>query len=190
MADLIGPPYLAADTPWAGSGYGGTAEDWEYARSLVAHAIDRDGSFLDIGCANGYLLECLPRWTTWRLERWGLDIVPAFVDRARGRLPDIADRLLVGNALHWRAPRRFTYIRTGLEYVPPPRRRDFVEHLLGQCERLIIGAFNEEADARPTEDTLAGWGHRIAGRSERAHLRKPELDYRVLWIDNPGPPAR
>ncbi len=53
MARLIVPAYLAAETPWQGSGKSGSAQEWEHARSHIAHAIDRDGSFLDIGCANG-----------------------------------------------------------------------------------------------------------------------------------------
>jgi hypothetical protein len=183
MARLIVPAYLAAETPWEGSGKQGSGEDWEYARSHIAQAIDRDGSFLDIGSANGYLLECLPRWTPHQLDRYGLDIAPELVDLARRRLPELAERLWVGNALSWEPPHRFTYIRTGLEYVPRRRRRDLVERLLGWCERLIIGVFNEEAQARPTEELLRSWGHRVAGRSERAHPRKPGMEYRALWID-------
>jgi len=38
---LIVPAYVAADTPWEGSGKSGSAQDWEYARSHIAHAIDR-----------------------------------------------------------------------------------------------------------------------------------------------------
>jgi len=183
MARLIVPAYLAAQTPWQGSGKGGTAEDWEYARSHIAHAIDRDGSFLDVGCANGYLLECLPRWTTYRVNRCGLDLAPELIDLARRRVPELSDRLWVGNALHWEPPHRFTYVRTGLEYVPRHRRRELVARLLGLCDRLIIGTFNEEAYARPTEELLRSWGHAISGRSERAHRTKPGIDYRVLWID-------
>lgn len=180
---LIVPAYLAAATPWAGSGKSGSAEDWEHARSHIAHALDRDGSFLDIGCANGYLLECLPRWTTHAIDRYGLDIAPELVDLARNRLPELADRLWVGNAMDWDPPHRFTYVRTGLEYVPRPRRRELVERLLGWCDRLIIGVFNEEAQARPTEEFLGSWGHTIAGRSERSNLNKPGMEYRVLWIE-------
>jgi GNAT superfamily N-acetyltransferase len=183
MARLIVPAYLAAETPWEGSGKLGSGEDWEYARSHIAHAIDRDGSFLDVGCANGYLLECLPRWTPHVLDRSGLDIAPQLVELARRRLPDLADRLWVGNALTWEPRHRFTYIRTGLEYVPRHRRPELVERLLGWCDRLIIGVFSEEADARLTEALLRSWGHRIAGRSERANRRKPGMEYRVLWID-------
>ena len=183
MADLMVPAYLAARTPWEGSGKHGSAGDWQYARSHVAHAVDRDGSFLDIGCANGYLLECLPAWTPHRLDRYGLDIAPELVDLARRRLPDPADRLFVGNALEWEPPHRFTYVRTGLEYVPRHRRRELVQRLLGWTDRLIIGTFGEEAHDRPTEHLLRAWGHRIAGRSERAHRTKPVMEYRVLWID-------
>lgn len=184
MAELIVPAYLAAATPWEASGKSGTAEDWEYARSHLACAVERDGSFLDIGCANGYLLECLPRWAPHRLDRYGTDIAPELVGLARRRLPELADRLWVGNALHWEPPRRFTYMRTGLEYVPRPRRRALVERLLDSCDRLIIGVFNEETHARPTEELLRSWGHRIAGRSERANRDNRGMDYRVLWIDS------
>ena len=84
--------YLAAATPWEQSGKSGTADDWEYARSHVADAIDRDGSFLDVGCASGYLMECLPRWTTQDVEPYGLDIAPRAGPLARRRLPAWADR--------------------------------------------------------------------------------------------------
>jgi len=183
VARLIVPAYLAAETPWEGSGKSGSVEDWDYARSQIAHAIDRDGSFLDIGCANGYLLECLPRWTPHRLDRYGLDIAPELVALAGRRLP-LTGQLWAGNALDWAPPHRFTYVRTGLEYVPRHRRRELVERLLGWCERLIIGVFNEEAHARPTEELLRSWGYAIAGRSERANRTKPGIDYRVLWIES------
>jgi hypothetical protein len=38
------PAYLSAETPWEQSGKSGTAADWEYARSHVAHAVERDGT--------------------------------------------------------------------------------------------------------------------------------------------------
>ena len=181
---LVTPAYLAADTPWGGSGKSGSADDWEYSRSHVADAVDRDGTLLDVGCANGYMLECLPRWTAHNLDRYGLDISPELVDLANARLPDLFDRLFVGNALSWEPPHRFTYIRVGLDYVPHHRRRELVDRLIGSCDRLIVGVFNEERLARPTEELLSSWGHRIVGRSERPNRAKPAMDYRVLWIDS------
>lgn len=85
MAAVVVPAYLAAETPWEQSGKSGAAESWEYARSLVADAIDRDGSFLDVGCANGYLMECLPRWTSFKVEPFGLEIAPELAALARQR---------------------------------------------------------------------------------------------------------
>ena len=184
MQALVVPAYLAAETPWQQSGKSGAAEDWEYARSHVAHAIDRDGTFLDVGCANGYLIECLPRWTPFAVEPYGLDLSPELADLARCRLPEWADRIFTGNALTWEPPARFTYVRTGLEYVPAPRRRELVRGLLAFCDRLVVGVFNEHESERTTEELLRSWGHRIAGRSERAHRRKPGMEYRVLWLDS------
>jgi 2-polyprenyl-3-methyl-5-hydroxy-6-metoxy-1,4-benzoquinol methylase len=48
-----------------------------------------NGTFLDVGCANGHLMECLERWTAqkgYRLERYGLDISPELIGVARQRL--------------------------------------------------------------------------------------------------------
>ncbi len=184
MARLIVPAYLAARTPWEGSGKQGSAEDWEYARNHLVDAIVGDGSFLDVGCANGYLLECLPRWTPHLIDRYGLDIAPELVELARRRLPDLADRLFTGNALRWTPPHRFTYVRTGLEYVPRHRRRELVERLLGWCDRLIIGVMTEHADGS-TEQLLREWDHPPSGRSERPHRWRPDAVYRLLWIDAP-----
>ena len=182
-AALVVPAYLAAETPWGQSGKSGTAEDWERSRSHVADAIDRDGAFLDVGCANGYLMECLPRWTPFDVEPYGLDISPELVALARRRLPEYADRIYLGNALTWDAPRTFTYVRTGLEYVPPMRRRELVERLLGIGERVVIGVFNEHESERTIEDEVGSWGIGVDGRSTRANPRKPGMEYRVLWID-------
>jgi SAM-dependent methyltransferase len=184
MAEMVTEPYLSAETPWEGSGKSGTAHDWEYSRSHIAHAIDRPGSFLDVGCANGYMLECLPRWSAFALDLYGLDISPQLVERAGRRLPNLADHLFIGNALTWTSGIHFDFARTNLDYVPVHRRRQLVENLLSQVGRLIVGVFNEQLDERPTERLVASWGYRIAGRSERLNLRKPQVDYRVFWVDS------
>ena len=183
LQELIVPAYLDADTPWGQSGKTGTAEDWERSRSHVADAIDRDGTFLDVGCANGYLMECLPRWTPFAVEPYGLDVSLELADLARTRLPEWVDRIFVGNALTWDPPRRFTYVRTALDYVPPARKRAFLDRLLGYSERVVLGVFNEHESERTTEDELDAWAVPVAGRSTRANPWKPGMEYRVLWID-------
>jgi len=180
---LVVPAYLAAETPWGQSGKSGTVEDWEWSRSHVADGIDRDGTFLDVGCANGYLLECLPRWTRFAVEPYGLDIAPELAELARVRLPEWADRIFIGNALTWAPPQRFAFVRTGLEYVPRHAQRELVERLLAYCDRLLVGVFNEHESESTTEDLLASWGFEVTGRSVRPNRHKPGMEYRVLWMD-------
>jgi hypothetical protein len=78
-------------------------------------------------------------------------------------------------------------VRTGLEYVPLPRRRELVAWLLDQVVapggRLIVGKYNEEVDRRALEDDLVDWGFNVVGRAERTHRMEPRLAYRVVWVD-------
>jgi SAM-dependent methyltransferase len=190
VAELVVPAYLSAETVEGGSGHSGTAEDWEYSRGIVAEAVDRDGTFLDVGCANGLLMESVARWSRAKglsVEPSGLDISPELAEVARRRLPAWADRIHVGNVLGWTPPSRFDVVRTGLEYVPPSRGRDLVDWLLGHVVapggRLVVGKFNEEVGRREAEERVASWGFRVAGRAERPHRREPRLAYRLFWID-------
>ena len=57
--------YLATDDPCAQSGFTGSAERWKAARSAIARGIDAPGTFLDVGCANGLLMESIARWSTF-----------------------------------------------------------------------------------------------------------------------------
>jgi hypothetical protein len=50
--------YTEALTPWQQSGKSGTFEDWVRLRIANLAPVQRSGTYLDIGCANGYLLEC------------------------------------------------------------------------------------------------------------------------------------
>jgi SAM-dependent methyltransferase len=181
------PAYLAATTPQGGSGHSGTAGDWDYSRGLVADAIDCPGTFLDVGCANGLLMESVVRWSPHAIEPYGLDIASELAALARARYPQWADRVFVGNALGFRPPRTFDFVRTGLEYVPRPRRRALVtwllEHVVAPGGRLIVGKYNELRDAHATEAELAA-AFAIAGRAERPHRSDPRICYRVLWIDS------
>ena len=189
VADFIVPLYLAADTPWAQSGKSGDEAVWEAARRPIVVAVDRDGTFLDVGCASGFLMESVYRWANEdgrAVEPYGLDISPELADLARRRLPHWAGRIFVGNARHWIPPLRFDFVRTGLEYAPPGRERALIEHLLDSVVtpggRLIVGTYNEERDRRRNEEIVASWGFPIAGWVEAAH-RDPALMYRAFWID-------
>lgn len=127
--------YLAGTDPRQQSGFGRDERDWERFRRPVVAPIERDGTFLDIGCANGLLMESVVAWARQdghRIEPYGLDISRKLAEAARRRLPGWRDRIYVGNALVWEPPMQFDFVRTELVYVPGPRRRQYVERLLAR----------------------------------------------------------
>jgi len=158
--------YLVSDDPRRQSGFGGDEERWEAARRPIVQAIDRPGSFLDVGCANGYLLESLVRWSPHPIEPYGLDFSARLVELARGRLPQWEDCFFVGNALEWEPPHRLDFVRTELVYAPEKRRRELVEHLLARVVapggRLIVCGYGSPRSGIPTDPVrriVREWGY-------------------------------
>ena len=173
-------PYLRADTPQGGSGYSGTLEEWDANHAHIVEAVERDGTFLDVGCANGFLMECMASWCEARgiaLEPYGMDISPALAQHARERLPQWADRIWVGDALTWSAPRTFDVVHALLDSVQMHRRRELVEHLLtcvAPGGRLVLSAYSPVRKARSIVESL---GFDIGGEGGNGlgvWLRKPE----------------
>src|SRR5215472_1576889 len=70
--------YLSSDDPLRQSGFGGGPARWRAERSPILDAIGGSGTLLDVGCANGYLLESLVSWGSER----GLALTPFGVDRS------------------------------------------------------------------------------------------------------------
>jgi SAM-dependent methyltransferase len=147
---LLEPSYLRAATPEGGSGFGRDAAAWRLHRRHIVDAIHRGGTFLDVGCANGLLMESVQRWAGERglaIESYGLDLAPGLVELARRRLPWWAARIWVGNAINWRPPgeMRFDFVHTLLDAVPARRRADLLRHLLTEVAapsgRLIVSHY-------------------------------------------------
>ena len=125
--------YLKQEEPWKQSGFSGPEDRWVSLRKPVADCIDKSGSFLDIGCANGYLLECCLKWTAERnigIEPFGLDFSEKLLGLAWKRLSNYSHNFFVGNALTWLPPRRFDFVRTELVYVPAEYEKRYIEFIL------------------------------------------------------------
>ena len=159
--------YLRGENPRAQSGFGGDERRWEVARRPIVTAIDRDGSFLDIGCANGYLLDSVVRWSSQRIEPYGLDFAPRLVALARRRLPQWSDRIFLGEALAWEPQRRFDFVRTELCYAAPACEPKLVERLLERVVapggRLILCSYGNARSGQAPQrlaEPLRSWGHR------------------------------
>lgn len=178
--------YLAQTDLALQSGKLGGLEDWELSRRVIARAIPRSGDFLDVGCANGLLMESVRAWCNGDgkvIEPHGLDISDRLVELARRRLPQWAGRIWAGNAWNWEPPRRFDFVHTRLDHVPERLRGEFVAR---QLERLVRPGgmlLVTPLDAGPA-DNLRAWGFRVGG--ELVQERPGRAPARVAWIDKPG----
>jgi SAM-dependent methyltransferase len=144
--------YLAADDPIVGSGFHGGAERWEAERRPILDAVERDVHLLDVGCANGYLLECLVGWAAEdgiALTPHGVDIGAGLIALARERLPAFADNMHVGNAWEWEPPRQYDVVYTIWDCVPADYLEAFVHRLLDRFVtpggRFVLGAYGSRS---------------------------------------------
>jgi SAM-dependent methyltransferase len=149
--------YLGAEEATAQSGCRTGEAGWEIGRRPIASAIHRPGTFLDVGCANGLLMESLVRWSDHSVEPYGVDFAAGLVELARRRLPRWADRIFHGDALEWAPAQQFDFVRTELVYAPEARRRELAERLLGWVApggRLIVCGYSE-----PVCREVRSWGY-------------------------------
>ncbi|BAC91125.1 class I SAM-dependent methyltransferase [Gloeobacter violaceus] len=171
--EAIERSYLVGDDPYLQSGWASTPERWLWARRVILKAVPHSGSFFDIGCANGLLLECLVQWANEqgvRLEPHGIDFSEALVELARTRLPAFADNLAVANAHDWQPQRAFDYVHTLLEYVPEALQQEYLDRLLRQAVlgggRLIVSSYSSRRTGRAALDVasrLGSLGFRVEG---------------------------
>jgi hypothetical protein len=151
VTDALADAYLAEDDPRWQSGFDGDPQLWREARAFLLDAVPHSGSFLDVGAANGHLIESLAFWARERgivLDLFGLELSPRLAATARSRLPALAHHIFTGNVVDWSPTRRFTYVRTGLEYVPSDQAPALVKRLrdvfLEPGGRLLVGPINAD----------------------------------------------
>jgi SAM-dependent methyltransferase len=192
--EVIGDAYLASDDPRLQSGKAGDEVAWRWSRELILDALPkqtRSCRVLDVGCANGYLMESLERWGRERgiqVEPYGLDISWRLAALARRRLPAWADRIEVGNVLEHVPPRRYDLVHTALDYVPPARRRESLERLLTEFVtpggRVVLRPERTSPGAPDLAQQVEALGLPVAGVIEQRHPTSGALR-RSVWLAAP-----
>ena len=101
---------------------------------------------------------------------------------ARERLLHWRDRFFIGDALTWTPPRRFDFVHTMVDLVPPRRRPDWLRRVLREmvapAGRLIVRNYDGIGDQ------LRSWGLPVAGIAvQQRGARRPQ---EAAWLDAPG----
>lgn len=140
-------------------------------------------------------MESVVRWAAedgFRVEPYGVDLIPSLAALARERLPRWKDRIHTGNVMEWTPPRRFGFVRTELEYAPTERRREMIERLLKVFAapegRVIICSYGSSRrpapKAEPVGDILREWGYEVTGEAETTDTNGAVIT-RVAWMETP-----
>jgi hypothetical protein len=183
--------YVAAGAGPGGSGSTDVSEGaWRAKRQHLAVPMDRDGTWLDVGCANGNLLVTLPVWAAERgvaIEPHGLELLPRVAELARSLHPELAGRIWTGSVMSWTPPTRYRYVTVPDDVVPPDQLGALLDRLLRDFVqprgRLVVSSYTDRHQApRPLFDDLAASGHRPDGiiRIDRPG-RAPLL---TAWVDS------
>ncbi len=180
--------YLFENDPIRQSGFHGGETRWRTERKLILDAVENDGDFLDIGCANGYLLECLVEWGKERgvkLTPYGVDQGSGLIKIAKRRFPKYVDHFWTANAWDWHPPRKFSYVYTLNDCVPENYLSEYIKNILERYVKnngiLIVGAYGSTSENRPALDVarmLSEFDHQVTGSSSRGDLPVS----RIAWI--------
>ncbi|SDT25897.1 class I SAM-dependent methyltransferase [Microlunatus soli] len=188
---LLDASYLRSGTVEGGSGFGGSPADWRAAREQICDVIEADVSFLDIGCANGLLMESVVAWSAERghlVEPYGVDHSAALVDLARRRLPQWQQRIWIGDALTWQHPdrMRFDVVAVLTDIVHQRRHRELIKHLLDNVVapdgRLLLNSYSGDPDLSAV-NVLRRTGYPVDGETSRPARGRPD-DQPSAWTLN------
>lgn len=175
--------YLNSDKPLRQSGFLGPEEMWVACRKPIVDCVAKPGSFLDIGCANGYLLECILYWTSDRglqIKPYGIDISEELVALARNRLSAYSGNIHVGNGMTWDPEIRFDYVRTELDYVPEDYQKAFIKRImtlfLNPEGVLLVGEYHSRNDVvtKWQSETLTEMGFAVS-ETKSGYWKEKEL---------------
>ncbi|HSW58328.1 MAG TPA: class I SAM-dependent methyltransferase [Dehalococcoidales bacterium] len=190
--------YLKYPEAWKQAGFLEDEQAWIQCRKPIADCVDKSGAFLDISCSNGYLLECLVKWSGdrgFKLVPWGIDLSEKLIALARSRLSDFSANFTVGSALKWTSPQKFDFVRTELSYVLDESQEQYLQRVFSNYVnpdgKVIITEYRtKKQDIKEpwSTDKLVNWDFAVVKKAS-AVVNNREL-LRLCVLMRKGLPER
>ena len=149
-------------------------QEWEQRRRFIAGAIHKDGSILDYGSANGFLLKCFQEWSSHKLEVYGIDIDKSAIEKAKQLFPSKENHFIKPEELknnpefpnsfdviYWNVWNNYTFEEKGQEKL--------LKRLLEATNddgRLILGFYNEKEENKKIIQRIEHLGYKFSGIQE------------------------
>ncbi len=190
--------YLKYTEPWQQAGFMEDEKAWIECRKPIARCVEKSGTFLDIGCSNGYLLECLVKWAAESgitLVPYGIDLSAKLIAAAKTRLSAFSNNLVVGSATKWVSPIKYDYVRTELSYVLDESQEQYLQKVFSAFTapegKVIITEYRtKKQDTKEpwSTDKVVNWDFDIVKRTSTV-IDKKEL-LRVIVLVRKSTPVR
>ena len=146
---------------------------------------------MDIGSANGYLVDCLTNWmkhSGLNLEFFGLEISRELTELSKKNFPHLKDHFFNGNVLDWIPQEKYDFVFTMILFGIPEQLREkyitrILEMYLKKGGRLIF----EELEMGKTEEFLSRLNIKLSGwciKRTNDMKGKGPWERRFIWIDN------
>jgi len=181
--------YLSTNNPRLQSGHGGNEYHYIFAQLPTIEAIYKNGTFLDVGCANGHLMEMLYKWGTaigFDLQMFGVDISEELLELAKTRLPQWQDRFFLGNAFLWKPENKFDYVLDCAQ-IPDDDKSMYYKHLmenyLVEGGRMIIRPYWFENEDSHEKQIINCVGMKPTGYMIKTHYNRPNWFRKIMWFD-------
>jgi hypothetical protein len=129
-------------------------EHWVENRKPIINAIEKPGTLLDIGCANGFLLACLQFWSKYQIMPYGVDIDASSLEMARALLPEYTNHFApcslenLPRRVNLGLPELFDYVYwnvwDGLDFNEP-LYQNYAENAFKAAQgRVILGFYDSD----------------------------------------------
>lgn len=164
---------------------------WESRRRFIAKVINKNGTILDIGCANGFFLKCLQKWTAYKLIPYGIDYNKKCIREAMNLFPLYADNFIFANVLELQNILKQSYLNKfdfvywniwdpwEFENQREIESLKLALKIVSAEGRLILGFYQSEKNKERKIEKLK----KIIGLRPSGLIKSDSGDEVVVWFD-------